>query len=81
MSVGATYTNAGASHDNKNEEDDEAYYENVELDENMDHGDSELDYINVDSDHSEEEYVNVNFIENKSMLDKSDDNIYESCYD
>ncbi len=47
----------------------------------MNHDDSELDNINVDSDHSEEEYVNVNFIGNKSIVDKSDDNIYESCYD
>ncbi|XP_026064238.1 uncharacterized protein LOC113047165 isoform X2 [Carassius auratus] len=89
---GAGNTYAGASHDNKNEEDDEADYENVELGENMDHNESEQDYINVDSDHSEEDYVNVdsdhseedyvnmNVIENKSVV-KSDDNIYESCFD
>ncbi|XP_016406957.1 deleted in malignant brain tumors 1 protein-like [Sinocyclocheilus rhinocerous] len=77
---GAANTYAGASHDNKNE-DDEADYEIVELGENMDHDDSEEDYINVDSDHSEEDYVNVNVIENKSVVDKSDDNIYESCCD
>ncbi|XP_058624197.1 uncharacterized protein LOC131535396, partial [Onychostoma macrolepis] len=48
-----------ASHSSKNEEDDEADYENFELDENMDHDESEQDYINVDSDHSEQDYVNV----------------------
>uniref|UniRef100_A0A8C1MIM6 Deleted in malignant brain tumors 1 protein-like n=1 Tax=Cyprinus carpio TaxID=7962 RepID=A0A8C1MIM6_CYPCA len=55
----AANTYAGASHDNKNEEDDEADYENVELGENMDHDDSEQDYINVDSDHSEQDYINM----------------------
>ncbi|KAL0148976.1 hypothetical protein M9458_055780, partial [Cirrhinus mrigala] len=76
---GAANTYAGASHDNKNEEDDEADYENVQLGENMDHDDSEQDYINVDSDQSEqdyihvdtddfeEDYVNVNDTENKSV--------------
>ncbi|XP_058626040.1 deleted in malignant brain tumors 1 protein-like [Onychostoma macrolepis] len=90
---GAANTYAGASHDNKNEEDDEADYENVELGENMDHDDSEQDYINVDSDDSEQDYinvdsddseqdyVNVSVIENKIVVDKSDDNIYESCCD
>ncbi len=48
-----------ASHSSKNEEDDEADYENFELDENMDHDESEQDYINVDSDHSEQDYINV----------------------
>ncbi|XP_026064427.1 deleted in malignant brain tumors 1 protein-like [Carassius auratus] len=48
-----------ASHRSKNEEDDEADYENFELDENMDHDESEQDYINVDSDHSEQDYINV----------------------
>ncbi|XP_016426356.1 uncharacterized protein LOC107754431, partial [Sinocyclocheilus rhinocerous] len=49
-----------ASHNSKNEDDDdEADYENVELDENMDHDDYEPDYINVDSDHSEQDYINV----------------------
>ncbi|ROI15111.1 Deleted in malignant brain tumors 1 protein [Anabarilius grahami] len=100
---GSANTYAGGSQDNKNEDEDEADYENVELDENMDHDDSEQDYINIDSDHSEEDYinvdaddseedyikvdtddseedyVNVNVTENKSVLDKSDDNIYESC--
>ncbi len=76
MSVGAANTYAGASHDNKNEEDDEADYENVELDENMAHDNSEQDYINVDTDDSEEDYVNVNVVENKSVVDKTDDNIY-----
>ncbi|KAL0148991.1 hypothetical protein M9458_055795 [Cirrhinus mrigala] len=76
---GAANTYAGASYDNKNEEDDEADYENVQLGENMDHDDSEQDYINVDSDQSEqnyinvdtddseEDYVNVNDTENKSV--------------
>ncbi|KAL0151956.1 hypothetical protein M9458_052732, partial [Cirrhinus mrigala] len=85
---GAANTYAGASHD-ENEDDDEAVYENVEL-ENMDHDDSEHDYINVDSDqsehdyinvdsdYSEEDYVNVNDTENKSVVNKSDDDIY--CY-
>ncbi|XP_051742595.1 uncharacterized protein LOC127508559 isoform X4 [Ctenopharyngodon idella] len=101
---GSANTYAGGSQDNKNE-DDEADYENVQLDENMDHDDSEQDYINIDSDHSEpdyikvdtndseedyvnvdtddseEDYVNVNVTENKSVVDKSDDNIYESCCD
>ncbi|XP_077068992.1 uncharacterized protein LOC143721930 [Siphateles boraxobius] len=84
---------AGGSHDNKNEDDDddEADYENVQLDESMDDDDSDQDYNNIDSYHSEEDYVNVdtddsvedyvnmNIIENKSVVDKSDDNIYESC--
>ncbi|KAK9977762.1 hypothetical protein ABG768_019559, partial [Culter alburnus] len=86
-------TYAGGSQDNKYEDDDEADYENVELDENMDHDDSEQDCINIDSDHSEEDYINVdmddseedyvnaNVTENKSVLDKSDDNIYEICCD
>ncbi|CAM4365984.1 unnamed protein product [Leuciscus chuanchicus] len=84
---------AGGSHGNKNEDDDEADYENVQLDENMDHDDSDQDYINIDSYHSEEDhvnvdtddseedYVNMNITENKSVVDKSDDNIYESCCD
>ncbi|CAM4365770.1 unnamed protein product [Leuciscus chuanchicus] len=96
---------AGGSHGNKNEDDDEADYENVQLDENMDHDDSDQDYINIDSYHSEEDHVNVdtddseedyvnvdtddseedyanmNITENKSVVDKSDDNIYESCCD
>ncbi|XP_048062336.1 uncharacterized protein LOC125277843 [Megalobrama amblycephala] len=112
---GSANTHAGGSQDNKYEDDDEADYENVELDENMDHNDSEQDCINIDSDHSEddyikvdaddseedyinvdeddseedyvnvdeddseEDYVNANVTENKSVLDKSDDNIYESC--
>ncbi|XP_067238174.1 uncharacterized protein [Chanodichthys erythropterus] len=112
---GSANTYAGGSQDNKNEDDDEADYENVELDENMDHNDSEQDYINIDSDHSEkdyisvneddseedyvnvdeddseedyvnvdeddseEDYVNADVTENKSVVHKSDDNIYESC--
>ncbi|XP_042588924.1 scavenger receptor cysteine-rich type 1 protein M130-like [Cyprinus carpio] len=55
----AANTYAGTSHDNKNEENDEAVYGNVQPDENMDHDDSEPDYINVDSDHSEQDSVNV----------------------
>ncbi|XP_048050966.1 glutamic acid-rich protein-like [Megalobrama amblycephala] len=112
---GSANTYAGGSQDNKYEDDDEADYENVELDENMDHNDyeqdcinidsdhseeddinvdaddseeddinvdvddSEEDYVNVDTDDSEEDYVNANVTKNKSVLDKSDDNIYESC--
>ncbi|ROL49983.1 hypothetical protein DPX16_0494 [Anabarilius grahami] len=81
---------AGTSYDNKNEDDDEADYENVESnDKNMDHDDSEEDYINVDTDDSEEDYINVDaddseedyinvdVTENKSVVHKSDDNIYE----
>ncbi|KAL0149943.1 hypothetical protein M9458_054775, partial [Cirrhinus mrigala] len=67
-----------ASNNSKNEDGDEADYENVKLDENMDHDHSEPDYINVDSDHSEQDYVNVNVTE-KSVVDKSDNNICESC--
>ncbi|XP_042577315.1 uncharacterized protein LOC109093679 [Cyprinus carpio] len=48
-----------ASHRSKNEEDDEAVYENFELDENMDHDESEQDYINVDSGHSEQDCIDV----------------------
>lgn len=89
MSLGSTNTYAGGSHDNKNEEDDEADYENVESKGKKHHDDSEQDYINIDSDHSEEDfvnvdtddseedYINVDFTENKSMGDKSDE-IYES---
>ncbi|XP_077073338.1 scavenger receptor cysteine-rich domain-containing protein DMBT1-like [Siphateles boraxobius] len=84
---------AGGSHDNKNEDDDEADYENAQLDESLDHDDSDQDYINIDSYHSEEDcvnvdtddseedYVNVNITENKIVVDKFDDNIYESCCD
>ncbi|ROI15112.1 Deleted in malignant brain tumors 1 protein [Anabarilius grahami] len=81
---------AGTSYDNKNEDDDEADYENVESnDKNMDHDDSEEDYINVDTDDSEEDYINVDaddseedyinvdVTENKRVVHKSDDNIYE----
>ncbi|RXN36719.1 deleted in malignant brain tumors 1 -like protein [Labeo rohita] len=39
---------------------------------------SEPDYISVDPDHSEPDYVNVNVTE-KSVVDKSDNNICESC--
>ncbi|XP_050957400.1 uncharacterized protein LOC127158267 [Labeo rohita] len=88
---GAANTYAGASHDNKNKENDEADYENVKLRKNMDHDDSEDVYKNMDSNHSkqdynnpddsEEYYVNVNDTENKSVVDKSDDNIYESYCD
>ncbi|XP_051987339.1 deleted in malignant brain tumors 1 protein [Xyrauchen texanus] len=60
---GAVNTYRGVSHNKNEEEDDEADYENVELNvedsEQMDHEDSEEDYINVDSDHSEQDYVNV----------------------
>lgn len=89
MSLGPANTYAGGSHDNKNEDDDEADYENVQLDENMDHDDSdqdyinadtyhsEEDYVNVDTDDSEEDYVNMNVTENKSVVDKSNYNIYE----
>lgn len=69
---------AGTSYDKKNEDDDENDYENVLLnDKNMDHDDSEEDYVNVDTDDSEEDYVNMNVTENKSVVDKSNDNIYE----
>ncbi|RXN09395.1 deleted in malignant brain tumors 1 -like protein [Labeo rohita] len=88
---GAANTYAGASHDNKNKENDEADYENVKLRKNMDHDDSEDVYKNMDSNHSkqdynnpddsEEYYVNMNDTENKSVVDKSDDNIYESYCD
>ncbi|XP_026061517.1 deleted in malignant brain tumors 1 protein-like isoform X2 [Carassius auratus] len=89
----AANTYAGTSHGNKNEEDDEAVYGNVQPDENMNHDDSEQDYINVDSGHSEQDdvnvdsddseddYVNVNVSVNNSVIDKSNDNIYESCCD
>ncbi|KAL1278237.1 hypothetical protein QQF64_024910 [Cirrhinus molitorella] len=88
---GAANTYAGAPHD-ENEEDDEADYENVDLDENMDHDDSEEDYVNMDSDHSEQDYINVDSDDSEedyvnvnsrelSVVDKSDDNIYESCCD
>ncbi|KAL1278235.1 hypothetical protein QQF64_024908 [Cirrhinus molitorella] len=60
--------------------DDEPDYENVRHHENMDHDDSEPDYINVDSDHSEEDYINVDVTE-KSVVDKSDNIIHESCCD
>ncbi|XP_039543054.1 deleted in malignant brain tumors 1 protein-like [Pimephales promelas] len=92
---GPAIMNTGGSNDNKYEDDDDdADYENVQLDENMDHDDtdqdhinrdsynSEEDYVNVDTDDSEEDYVNMNVnIENKSVVVKSDDNIYESCCD
>jgi len=95
MSLGPAIMNTGGSNDNKYEDDDDdADYENVQLDENMDHDDtdqdhinrdsynSEEDYVNVDTDDSEEDYVNMNVnIENKSVVVKSDDNIYESCCD
>ncbi|XP_067283362.1 uncharacterized protein [Pseudorasbora parva] len=89
MSLGAA-NYAGGSHDNKNEDDDEADYENVQFEETMDHDDSEQDYVNVDSDHSEQDYVNVdtddseedyvnmNGMKNKSVVDKSNENLYES---
>ncbi|XP_042610394.1 uncharacterized protein LOC122143855 [Cyprinus carpio] len=68
---GAANSYAGASSDKKNE-DDETYYENLEFrDKNVDH---------VDHDDSEEDCVIVNS-ETKSVVDKSDDNIYESCCD
>ncbi|XP_056111088.1 deleted in malignant brain tumors 1 protein [Rhinichthys klamathensis goyatoka] len=85
---------ACGSNGNKNEDyDDEADYENVQLDENMVHDDSDQDYINIDSYHSEEDhvnvdtdgseedYVNMNITDNKSVVVKSDDNIYQSCCD
>ncbi|XP_051569972.1 deleted in malignant brain tumors 1 protein-like isoform X2 [Myxocyprinus asiaticus] len=87
---GAVNTYKSVSHD-KNEEDDEADYENVEPNdedyEQMDLEDSEEDYINVDSeqgyvnvdtDDSEEDYVNVEIIQNNSTEHKFQDNIYES---
>ncbi|KAL0148994.1 hypothetical protein M9458_055798, partial [Cirrhinus mrigala] len=64
---GAANTYAGASYDKKNEED-EADYENVQI-----------CAKNMDSDDSEEEYVNADLTEKKSVVDKSDENIYE-CY-
>ncbi|XP_016343310.1 deleted in malignant brain tumors 1 protein-like [Sinocyclocheilus anshuiensis] len=77
----AANTYAGASHDKKNEEDDEADYENVEFNnKNMYHDDSEEDYVSVDTDDSEEDYVNANFMEIKSVVNKSDNN-YESYCD
>ncbi|XP_067272763.1 uncharacterized protein [Pseudorasbora parva] len=60
MSLGATNMYAGTSFDNKNEDDDEADYESFEFnDKCMAHGDSEEDYVNVDTDDSEQDYVNV----------------------
>ncbi|XP_048036643.1 immunoglobulin superfamily member 1-like isoform X2 [Megalobrama amblycephala] len=67
---GSANTYAGGSQDNKYEDDDEADYENVELDENMDHNDSEQDYINIDSDHSEDDYIKVD-------ADDSEDGLYQ----
>ncbi|KAL0148960.1 hypothetical protein M9458_055764, partial [Cirrhinus mrigala] len=56
---GAANTYAGASHDNKNKENDEAHYENVELRKNMDHDDHDGDvYMNMDSNHSKKDYNN-----------------------
>ncbi|RXN09394.1 deleted in malignant brain tumors 1 -like protein [Labeo rohita] len=55
---GAANTYAGASHENKNKENDEADYENVELRKNMDYDDTEDVYINVDSNHSKTDYNN-----------------------
>ncbi len=82
MLLGTDNTYAGASHDEKNEEDDEADYENVEFNvKNMDRDDSKADYVSADTDDSEEDYINGNFAENNSVVDKSDDNIYESCCD
>ncbi len=43
--------------------------------------DSKADYVSADTDDSEEDYVNGNFADNNSVVDKSDDNIYESCCD
>jgi len=79
MSLGPANTYADTSYDKKNEDDDENDYENVQLnDKNMYHDDdTEEDYVNVDTDDSED-YVNMNVnIENKSVVDKSNDNIYE----
>ncbi|XP_039543055.1 deleted in malignant brain tumors 1 protein [Pimephales promelas] len=76
---GPANTYADTSYDKKNEDDDENDYENAQLnDKNMYHDDdSEEDYVNVDTDDSED-YVNMNVnIENKSVVDKSNDNIYE----
>ncbi len=41
--------------------------------------DSKADYVSADTDDSEEDYVNGNFADNNSVVDKSDDNIYEIC--
>ncbi|XP_042577316.1 deleted in malignant brain tumors 1 protein-like [Cyprinus carpio] len=61
-------------------EENEADYENVEfIVKNMDYDDSEMVYVSADTDDSEEDCVNGNITENKSVVDKSDDNIYE-CY-
>ncbi|XP_043091810.1 deleted in malignant brain tumors 1 protein [Puntigrus tetrazona] len=77
---GTDNTYAGASHGNKNEEDDEDDYENAELYfKNNNCDDSEEDYVNPDTYDSEEDYVNAK--ENKSVLEKSDENIYESYCD
>ncbi|KTF96226.1 hypothetical protein cypCar_00003601 [Cyprinus carpio] len=78
----AANTYAGTSHDKKNEEDDESDYENVEFNnKNMYHDDSEEDYVSVDMDDSKEDYINADFTEIKGVVNKSDDNIYESYCD
>ncbi|XP_043091812.1 deleted in malignant brain tumors 1 protein-like [Puntigrus tetrazona] len=63
-----------ASRTSRNEEDDEADYENIELDENMDCDDSEQDYVNVDSDESEQDYINVdsNHFKQDSAVDSDE---------
>ncbi|XP_050958904.1 deleted in malignant brain tumors 1 protein isoform X2 [Labeo rohita] len=79
---GAANTYAGASYDKKNEEDDDADYENVQIyAKNMDCDDSEEDYVNADRDDSEEDYISADFTENKSVVEKSNENIYECCCD
>ncbi|RXN33660.1 deleted in malignant brain tumors 1 -like protein [Labeo rohita] len=78
----AANTYAGASYDKKNEEDDDADYENVQIyAKNMDCDDSEEDYVNADRDDSEEDYISADFTENKSVVEKSNENIYECCCD
>lgn len=47
----------------------------------MDCDDSEEDYVNADRDDSEEDYISADFTENKSVVEKSNENIYECCCD
>ncbi|XP_048062254.1 deleted in malignant brain tumors 1 protein-like isoform X2 [Megalobrama amblycephala] len=79
----ADYENVESNDKNMDHDDSEEDYVNVDADNseedyiNVDVDDSEEDDINVDVDDSEEDYVNVNVTENKSVVHKSDDNIYE----
>lgn len=75
MFVGAGNTYEGETCDTKNEEDDENYYENVQFDDKAecrnvscdDSDDVNVDYIDVDTDDSQQVYSNVQTIENKTV--------------